>query len=155
MLEDSPAGRAELAEIHAKLEEVAEDDLTVYFNLPEWGTFQHQYEDESNEHLYHGLTKILGSKREASKFLSSLGYVGIIYDGYVDGQCAVIFKDSDVRIVRHERFREANMDTFISNAEGAVRSITMEKATPQQWLKMIESKGGLKAGEDKWIGLSD
>lgn len=47
------------------------------------------------------------------------------------------------------------VEGFLSNAEEAVRGITQEKATPQQWLKMIESKGGLKAGEDKWIGLSD
>lgn len=45
--------------------------------------------------------------------------------------------------------------TFYSNAEFAVRSIKQEKATPEQWLKMIEKAGGLKAGEDKWLGLSD
>ena len=45
--------------------------------------------------------------------------------------------------------------TFYSNAEAAVRSIKQEKATPEQWLKMIEKNGGLKAGEDKWLGLSD
>ena len=53
------------------------------------------------------------------------------------------------------RNRTAGVEMFISNAENAVNAISMEKATPQQWLKMIESKGGLKAGEDKWIGLSD
>ena len=53
------------------------------------------------------------------------------------------------------RFRTAGVEMFISNAESAVNAIQMEKATPQQWLKMIEGKGGLKAGEDKWIGLSD
>ena len=46
-------------------------------------------------------------------------------------------------------------DTFYSNAEFAVRNIKQEKATPEQWLKMIEKNGGLKAGEDKWLGLSD
>ena len=45
--------------------------------------------------------------------------------------------------------------TFYSNAEFAVRGIKQEKATPEQWLKMIEKNGGLKAGEDKWLGLSD
>ena len=45
--------------------------------------------------------------------------------------------------------------TFYSNAEYAVRNIKQEKATPEQWLKMIEKAGGLKAGEDKWLGLSD
>ena len=46
-------------------------------------------------------------------------------------------------------------DIFVSNAAKAVDGITMEKATPEQWMKMIEKNGGLKAGEDKWIGLSD
>ena len=49
----------------------------------------------------------------------------------------------------------ANQEIFVSNAEQAVKGIPMDKATPQQWVKMIEGRGGLKAGEDKWIGLSD
>ena len=44
---------------------------------------------------------------------------------------------------------------FTSNAQRAVESIKQEKATPEQWLKMIEKNGGLKAGEDKWMGLSE
>jgi hypothetical protein len=51
------------------------------------------------------------------------------------------------------RFRTA--PAFYSNAERAVENIKQEKATPEQWLKMIEKNGGLKAGEDKWLGLSD
>ncbi len=47
-----------------------------------------------------------------------------------------------------------NQAVFVSNAARAVESIKQEKATPEQWLKMIEKQGGLKAGEDKWIGLS-
>ena len=55
------------------------------------------------------------------------------------------------------RFRVANENQtiFVSNAAKAVEGIKMEKATPEQWLKMIEKNGGLKAGEDKWMGLSD
>lgn len=48
-----------------------------------------------------------------------------------------------------------NNPIFISNAALAVQQIKQEKATPEQWLKMIEKAGGLKAGEDKWMGLSD
>lgn len=48
-----------------------------------------------------------------------------------------------------------NQNIFVSNAARAVEGIKMEKATPEQWLKMIEKEGGLKAGEDKWMGLSD
>ncbi len=49
----------------------------------------------------------------------------------------------------------ASNEIFVSNAERAVEGIKQEKATAEQWLKMIEKVGGLKAGEDKWIGLSD
>ena len=44
---------------------------------------------------------------------------------------------------------------FYSNAEFAVNRIAQEKATPVQWLAMIQKNGGIKAGEDKWLGLSD
>ena len=55
------------------------------------------------------------------------------------------------------RFREANRNQlgFISNADAALDRIKMDKATPEQWVKMLEKEGGLKAGEDKWLGLSD
>ena len=55
------------------------------------------------------------------------------------------------------RFRKANQtqNGFVSNAEAALDRIKMDKATPEQWAKMLEKEGGLKAGEDKWLGLSD
>ncbi len=53
------------------------------------------------------------------------------------------------------RFSLRDNAPFYSNAEFAVNNIKQEKATPEQWLKMIEKNGGLKAGEDKWLGLSD
>jgi len=46
-------------------------------------------------------------------------------------------------------------DIFVSNARRAVEGIKQEKATGNQWLAMIQKAGGLKAGEDKWMGLSD
>ena len=51
--------------------------------------------------------------------------------------------------------KKDNLPAFYSNAQRAVEGIKQEKATPEQWLKMIEKGGGLKAGEDKWLGLSD
>ena len=51
------------------------------------------------------------------------------------------------------RFRDGA--PFFSNAERAVENIKQNKATPEQWLAMIKKDGGLKAGEDKWMGLSD
>jgi hypothetical protein len=55
-----------------------------------------------------------------------------------------------------DRIRTQNAGpVFVSNAMRAVEAIKQEKATAEQWLKMIEKNGGLKAGEDKWTGLSD
>ena len=51
--------------------------------------------------------------------------------------------------------KEKESPVFYSNAERAVEGISQEKATPEQWLKMIEKGGGLKAAEDKWLGLGD
>lgn len=51
------------------------------------------------------------------------------------------------------RFQKAPI--FISNALKAAEDIKQEKATPEQWLAMLQKNGGLKAGEDKWLGLSD
>ena len=70
-------------------------------------------------------------------------------------------EQSRARLIKKEseglRFRAANRNQvgFVSNAMKAVEGIKQEKATPQQWLAMIEKQGGLKAGEDKWLGLSD
>lgn len=50
---------------------------------------------------------------------------------------------------------DSDKPVFVSNAAVAVMGIKQEKATPAQWLAMIEKNGGLKAGEDKWMGLSD
>ena len=60
-------------------------------------------------------------------------------------------KNEDIRF----RIANENQAIFVSNAAKAVEGIKQEKATPEQWLKMIEKNGGLKAGEDKWMGLSD
>ena len=48
-----------------------------------------------------------------------------------------------------------NQAIFVSNAAKAVEGINMGKAAPEQWLKTLEKNGGLKAGEDKWMGLSE
>lgn len=56
---------------------------------------------------------------------------------------------------RNSLIKEQSAPIFYSNAQYAVQNIKQEKATPEQWLKMIEKNGSLKAGEDKWLGLSD
>ena len=110
--------------------------------------------------------KLSGGTRELSEALSRMGYVGI-KKKHQEGRNEsvmptvasveyVIFNADDAQIVDRTRFSKVpNQDVFFSNAARAVENIKQEKATPQQWLAMIEKQGGLKAGEDKWIGLSD
>lgn len=114
--------------------------------------------------LYAELSGAMGSDKSASEFLSRNGVVGISYPaeyrggGRADGaRNYVIFKEEDAQIQSSVRFRASNNNQaiFVSNAAKAVEAIKQEKATPEQWLKMIEKNGGLKAGEDKWMGLSD
>jgi hypothetical protein len=64
---------------------------------------------------------------------------------------AVIRRSTDSGV----RFRGEEEPVFYSNAMRAVEDIKQERATPEQWVKMIEKQGGLKAGEDKWLGLSE
>ena len=61
------------------------------------------------------------------------------------------------RLLSHEQVRlhsSGGSPVFVSNARRAVERIRQEKATPEQWLRMIERAGGIKAGEDRWMGLS-
>ena len=44
---------------------------------------------------------------------------------------------------------------FISNALLALQKIKQERATPGQWLAMLQKQGGIKQGEDRWTGLSE
>ena len=60
-----------------------------------------------------------------------------------------------IRLSSEEDLRFRKGAPFFSNAERAVENIKQNKATPEQWLAMIKKDGGLKAGEDKWMGLSD
>lgn len=98
----------------------------------------------------------VADEERLSKFMESVGFVGVHYNGRRDGECYVIFNDKDAHIENHTMFREVNLsqEVFVSNAQRAVENIKQDKATPQQWLAMIQKQGGIKAGEDKWLRLS-
>lgn len=103
--------------------------------------------------------------KEFSQWLSSQGYVGIKYPagtimGGGDGATNyVIFNEDDAKITNTIQFmigdESDNGPVFVSNALQAVEGIKQEKGTAEQWLAMIQKNGGLKAGEDKWLGLSE
>ena len=112
----------------------------------------------------------LEDKEESARFTQQLindGYDGVYFDGNLNGEY-VAFSPNQIKSATDNdgdfseenddiRFSISNQnnDIFYSNAERAVEGIKQEKATPEQWRAMIEKAGGLKAGEDKWIGLSD
>ena len=119
-----------------------------------------RFSDNSGSAIYKNLSAYLGGDKAASQFLHEMGFVGIKYPtntlhvGNIDGtNNYVIFDENDLEIMGNLRFRDGA--PFYSNAERAVENIKQNKATPEQWLAMIKKDGGLKAGEDKWMGLSD
>ena len=55
----------------------------------------------------------------------------------------------------NDDIRYRSIPVFQSNAEKATLAVKQDKATTLQWIAMLKKNGGLKAGEDKWIGLTD
>lgn len=110
-------------------------------------------------------------KEQSERFAAWLkenGYDGVHYENGVTHDEFVAFEPNQIKSATDNvgtfdegnndiRFRisNQNQEIFVSNAEKAVEGIKQDKATPQQWLAMIEKNGGIKAGEDKWLGLSD
>lgn len=131
--------------------------------LPEYAgiNLMHAPTAEQRKRLFDFIYKYNGEVilEIADERLNNVAYVE--YDRRTSS--ARIFRDIDgyfnEGIVPQQdiRFSVANESQaiFVSNAAKAVEAIKMEKATPAQWLAMIEKNGGLKTGEDKWMGLSD
>lgn len=69
------------------------------------------------------------------------------------GSNAAIPRMTDLTIPQKQVL--ASAEPFFSNAESVIYSIAQDKATPAQWLAMLQKAGGIKAGEDKWTGLSE
>ena len=79
------------------------------------------------------------------------GDIDAVYDEIVE-KLGLNEREEDVT---HFSRSNRNQEIFVSNAASALAKVKMDKATPEQWQKMLEKEGGLKAGEDKWMGLSD
>lgn len=59
------------------------------------------------------LTRVLGSPKAASEFLSRAGFKGIHYNGREDGDCYVIFDDKDLNIEdKIKFFKTSNGDAY-------------------------------------------
>ncbi len=89
-------------------------------------------------------------RRATERTMKQLESIGIDVEIVEDGTIVEKFEN---RAISPNFSRSAGI--FYSNAKKAVLDIKQDKATPEQWLKMIENNGGLKASEDRWLGLSD
>ena len=136
----------------------------MYFN-----TLQQKYfNDDVYEDIYKVEENMARAQEAMTNEIVSAGYDGIIieYSHPTIADEYVAFEPNQIKSATDNvgtfdannpdiRYSVKSAPVFYSNAENAVRNIKQEKATPEQWLKMIEKNGGLKVGEDKWLGLSD
>ena len=93
-----------------------------------------------------------------SDFNTMSDIIRTIADAIRTGQLADRTGLAEVRHMSGEVvLRQAMPDTplFYSNAARGLEAIRQDKATPAQWLAMLNKNGGIKAGEDKWMGLSE
>lgn len=72
--------------------------------------------EKTGQDIYDDLSTALGSDKEASLALNSVGIKGIRYDGYRDGPCAVVFDEDAVNILE---MAQAELDEFLSHIEQA------------------------------------
>lgn len=117
--EDAPLSENQTSAIKQTMEEKSGSEYDESFysdfanNYPEWNTL-------SGGNLYKTLSDYLlkeytDSPSQAaqwtSEMLNKAGFVGIHYNGRIDGECYVIFNENDAKITEHVRFRRT------SNAE--------------------------------------
>ncbi len=106
--------------------------------------------------------------RQFREELEAEGYDGVFYNGDLNEEW-VAFYPTQIKSATENngdfsrengdiRFRlrdDEHRPTFYSNAERAVENVKQVKATAEQWKAMLTKAGGIKVGEDKWMGLTD
>jgi hypothetical protein len=113
------------------------------------------------------LTRVLGSHKAASEFLSRAGFTGIHYDGSNDGECYVIFDDRDLVIQDNLRFfhtpdgeaygfttgGKIYLDPDIATAETPIHEYThlwaeaLRRRNPEEWNNVV---GLMKQCDTVW-----
>ena len=91
---------------------------------------------------YELLSRGLGGEERASSLLNKAGFVGIHYNGRIDGECYVIFNENDAKITEHVRFRRT------SNAERL--EIERKAKADGSWLLAPDGTPSTLS-EDGWI----
>ena len=91
---------------------------------------------------YELLSRRLGGEDRASSLLNKAGFVGIHYNGHIDGECYVIFNENDAKITEHVRFRRT------SNAERL--EIERKAKADGSWL-LAPDGTPTTLSEDGWV----
>ena len=163
MLDDVHTGIRTVEDIHTLEETLNDDKLLV--TEPDWEEEDIRRAIEDNQVTIYSSKPIQDGTFVTPSRMVAEDYAGgeMVYEKTVspDKVAWIASDEGQYADVDHYdgnilfSITNANNDIFYSNAERAVESIKQDKATPEQWRAMIEKAGGLKAGEDKWIGLSD
>lgn len=113
-------------------------------------------EDLKREYMDMHFSPVLtdAARRVADSNVYAIGYAQKYYEMALKGDPDVMKMEAPEFSKETTREEEEQRPIWLSNADVAVRNIKQDKATAEQWRAMIEKAGGLKAGEDKWMGLS-
>jgi hypothetical protein len=118
-----------------------------------------KWKDYTGKGLYEALSKELGSDELSSKFLNSIGIVGIHYNGRLDGECYVIFNEKDLQIKNKEKIQlfktskgecygftvggKIYIDTRIAKADTPIHEFThlwaraLRENNPKEWKNIV------------------
>ena len=108
--------------------------------------------------LYKALTKAFGSDKAASEFLSRAGFVGIKYDGRRDGECYVIFNESDAKITDRVEFYQTPNGTVYGWTDGKKIYLTeagMNPNTPVHEYTHIWARAMMQKNPKGWQSIKD
>ncbi|EJX10662.1 hypothetical protein EVA_00732, partial [gut metagenome] len=152
--------------------QITDDEMPTFEKDSKFITLSMQMKGKD---VYAGLTDGMGEQKDASQFLSSIGFTGISYPaeylsgGRKDGaKNYVIFNESDAKITDHVRFfRTANgeaygftiggkiyIDPKIATAETPIHEYAhlwadaLRKLNPKEWQNVVELMNGTSIWEE-------
>ncbi len=111
--EDGPLSEEQQKMLAEESEKEGFGDYTLSYR-DEKGNLMLNADASNGRWLYcNELTRVLGSPKAASEFLSRAGFKGIHYNGREDGDCYVIFDDKDLNIEdKIKFFKTSNGDAY-------------------------------------------
>lgn len=81
--------------------------------------------EKTGSDIYDDLTTALGSPKEASLALNSVGIKGVRYDGRRDGPCAVVFDDKAVKVLEFLQNQQKQRRAAFNTSEGITKLFSL------------------------------